>query len=106
MGLGSAGLSLRNSGGWVTLYRDEGGVPAMVDSVEYEDYQVVQDRTLGRLPLDSENWILFDGMNLYHGGQEPGTTGCMPSPGELNECDLVPAEKKNWGNVKNLYGEK
>ena len=106
MGLGSGGLSLRNSGGWVALFCDTGGEPEMVDSVEYQDYQVVQDRALGRFPLDSEDWILFDGMNLYHGSQEPGSTGCMPSPGELNQCDVTPAQDEDWGRVKKLYGEK
>ncbi len=104
MGLGGAGLSLRNSGGEVVLYQDIGDSVALADMVSYESYQVEGDRALGRQPLHSDTWLLFDGLNLYHGNQDPGSTGCIPSPGLINDCGDVSTVDMDWGNLKGLYG--
>jgi len=104
MGLGGAGLSLRNSGGDVVLYQDVGDSVVLADVVSYESYQVEGDRALGRQPLQSDQWMLFDGLNLYHGNQEPGSTGCLPSPGEINDCGDTAVGEANWSNLKGLYG--
>lgn len=105
-GNGSAGLSLSNSGGEVALFRDEGGAAVQVDLIAYTSYQMDDDRSLGRLPSGTGEWILYDGMNIYHGTQEPGSTGCLPSLGQPNVCSGVPVEEANWGQVKQRYGDK
>ena len=104
MGLGGAGLSLRNTSGEVVLYQDIGDSVALADVIAYETCQVDYERSLGRHPLDSENWMLFDGLNIYHGSQEPGSTGCLPSPGQINDCGDVSTSDLDWGNLKGLYG--
>ena len=103
-GNGSAGLSLSNSGGEVALLRDEAGGAALVDLVAYTSYQVDDDRSLGRFPNAGADWILYDGLNIYHGNQLPGSTGCLPSFGATNVCEQVPAAETNWGKVKTKYG--
>ena len=102
-GNGSAGLSLNNSGGFVAVFRDDPGETVLVDSVEYLSYQVEDDRAFGRSPIDHLAWILYDGLNIYHGNQEPASTGCMPSPGVPNQCDEVPVREAAWGQVKHAY---
>jgi hypothetical protein len=102
-GNGSAGLSLNNSGGFVALFRDDGDDTVLIDAIEYLGYQIEDDRAFGRSPIDREDWILYDGLNIYHGSQEPGSTGCMPSPGEVNRCDSVPVREAAWGQLKSFY---
>jgi hypothetical protein len=103
-GAGSSGLSLNNSGGEVALFQDVGGATQLADSVSYAGYQVEDDRSLGRFPLQGNTWILFDGMNIYHGAQIPGSTGCMPSPGAPNLCDdAAPARSTSWSSVKRSF---
>lgn len=102
-GNGSAGLSLSNSGGEVALFRDGPDESVLVDSVEYGAYQVDDNRALGRADGVSGAWILFDGLNLYHGNQVPGSTGCLPSPGEPNSCEVVGAEDESLSAVKGRY---
>jgi hypothetical protein len=104
MGLGGAGLSLRNTDGDVVLYQDIGDSVRLADVISYRSYQVEYERAMGRHPLESEDWILFDGLNLYHGSQQPGTTGCIPSPGVINDCGDVGVGELDWGNLKGLYG--
>jgi hypothetical protein len=102
-GAGSGGLSLSNTGGELALWRDRNDQTDLVDSVIYLGYQVQDDRALGRYPLESETWILFDALNLYHGNQVPGSTGCEPSPGQRNQCEGAPAQTSAWGSLKQLY---
>jgi len=106
MGLGGAGLSLRNTDGDVVLYKDVGDSVHLADQIHYRSYQVEYERAMGRHPLETETWMLFDGLNLYHGSQEPGSTGCSPSPGEINDCGETKAEASDWGKVKGLYGDR
>ncbi|MDP6418120.1 MAG: lamin tail domain-containing protein [Candidatus Krumholzibacteria bacterium] len=103
MGLGGAGLSLRNSGGEVVLYRDEGEEVIEVSRIDYLTYQAEYRRSFGRFPVESEEWVLFDGYNLYHGQQTPGSTGCMPSPGRENECESLAVEEADWSRLKQRY---
>lgn len=102
-GNGSAGLSLSNSGGDVALFRDEGAASVLADSVAYLAYQVDDNRSLGRADGVTGEWILYDGFNLYHGNQLPGSTGCLPTPGEANRCDEVAADGSTWSQVKDRY---
>ncbi len=102
-GNGSGALSLSNSGGEVALFRDGPDGTELVDSVSYLAYQVDNDRTLGRADVHGGEWILFDGLNLYHGNQVPGSTGCMPSPGEANTCEEVATEGSSVSRVKNRF---
>ena len=102
-GAGSAGLSLSNTGGELALWKDQGSETVLVDSVSYLTYQVQDDRAFGRFPLDGADWILFDAMNIYHGNQLPGSTGCSPSPGQPNRCEGSATQAGAWGAVKQLY---
>jgi hypothetical protein len=102
-GAGSGALSLSNSGGEVALFRDGPDGTDLVDSISYLSYQIDDDRSLGRVDDATELWILFDGLNLYHGNQQPGSTGCLPSPGEANLCEEVKTEGSSWSGVKNSY---
>ncbi len=102
-GAGSGALSLSNSGGDVALFRDGPDGTELVDSVSYLSYQIDDDRSLGRGNEIDEFWILFDGLNLYHGNQQPGSTGCMPSPSEANICEEVSTEASSWSGVKDSY---
>ncbi|MBN2172034.1 MAG: lamin tail domain-containing protein [Candidatus Krumholzibacteriota bacterium] len=103
MGLATPGLSLSNTGGQVALFRDGAGDTLLVDSVDYLRYQVEDDRSFGRHPLHGDGWILFDGRNLYHGTQVPGSTGCEPSPGAINVCEGAAASESAWSRVKGIY---
>ncbi|MCB1162721.1 MAG: lamin tail domain-containing protein [Candidatus Krumholzibacteriia bacterium] len=103
-GNGSAGLSLSNSGGEVALFHDVGAETTQVDLIAYVSYQMDDDRSLGRFPNAGEDWILYDGLNIYHGNQIPGSTGCLPSFGTANVCEHTPAGDANWGRVKSHYG--
>ncbi|MCP4546061.1 MAG: lamin tail domain-containing protein [bacterium] len=102
-GLGSAGLSLSNSGGVVALYRDTQDGAQFVDSYEYRSYQIDDNRSMARVPLTSDDWVLFDGLNMYHGNQEPGSTACLPSPGVLNQCEGVSVVASSWSKIKSHY---
>lgn len=102
-GNGSGALSLSNSGGEVALFRDGPDGTELVDSVAYLGYQVDDDRAMGRAGAQGGEWILYDGLNIYHGNQVPGSTGCLPSPGEANACEEVATEGSSVSGVKDRY---
>ncbi|MEZ4387534.1 MAG: lamin tail domain-containing protein [Candidatus Krumholzibacteriia bacterium] len=105
-GAGSSGLSLNNDGDTVELLRTNADVPDqldVVDSYTYVAHAALDDRACGRLP-DGGAWALFDGLNPYEGDLEPVGTGCLPTPGALNDCASgTAAEARNWSAVKGIF---
>jgi hypothetical protein len=103
-GMTVTGLSLNNAGDTVELHR---GVPGeagsqLVDVYIYGDHEAEDDRSSGRLP--SGAWILFDYYLPYSGSLTPGGTGCVPSPGAVNVCNVnVADERASWGALKRDY---
>jgi hypothetical protein len=99
-----AGLSLNNAGDTVFLYKIGGADTLVVDSYAYVAHEVLDDRSTGRMPADVTEWRIFDALNLYSGTNQPLGTGCLPSPGVVNDCDpLVPVEQTTWGAIKEMF---
>jgi hypothetical protein len=96
------GLSLNNSGDTVFLYDVTGSTPDVADSYTYASAEVLNDRSVGRMPNGTGNWVIFDGLNPYKGAQPPTPTGCSPSPGQTTQCP-TPTQASTWGQVKSLY---
>jgi hypothetical protein len=101
-GVSAYGLSLNNGGDTVYLYRISGADTSVADSFVYVTTQVADDRSVGRQPDGSEEWLIFDGLNPYSGGDYPVAAGCRPSPGALSSCPS-PIEESTWGRVKSKY---
>jgi hypothetical protein len=101
-GVSQQGLSLNNSGDTVFLYEVAAADPDIADSRTYSDKEVLDDRSTGRMPNGTGNWVIFDGLNPYKGTQPPTPTGCSPSPGEAVTCP-TPTHASTWGKVKALY---
>ena len=104
-GAGSSGLSLNNGGDTLELWRDipDPRILAVVDVVPIPAHAGGSDRAMGRLP-SSLDWVLFDALNPYGGDLLPVGTGCSPSPGSINACDVVPSEETSFGRVKAFHG--
>ena len=103
--LGVSGLSLNNSGDLVQLLQTVEGQDELVlaDEVVYLDHEADDDRASGRV-IASGDWALFDGLNPYDGDLPPLGTGCLPTPGVVNDCDgQVAAEAHTWSRVKAAY---
>jgi len=101
-GVGSFGLSLNNGGDTVFLYRIAGSDTSVVDSYAYSAAEVLDNRSAGRMPNGTGDWVCFDGLNPYTGTPPPMSTGCIPSPGAGTDC-ATPVEKASWGKVKSNY---
>ncbi len=102
-GVGAFGLSLNNSGDTVYLYDVSGAAPDLVDSRSYGSAETADDRAIGRVPVGTGVWVIFDALNPYSGSALVAT-GCMPSPGAVIECSVpVPVETSSWGTVKSNY---
>lgn len=102
-GVGQYGLSLNNSGDTITLYEVDGTNVTVADARTYVTAEVANDRSTGRLPSGSGDWVIFDALNPYGGAQPPVPTGCQPSPGTAPPCASLPVESSTWGKVKALY---
>jgi hypothetical protein len=96
------GLRLGNTGGEIVLWHLTSADSAVVDGYAYVDHEAEDDRSSGRLPDGTGTWSLFDALNPYSGSEEPGPTGCEPSPGEAVIC-TVPVERGTWGRLKMIY---
>jgi len=104
-GLGSAGLSLNNAGDTVRLWRLSGNDTLLVDSYTYAAFEVLDDRSTGRMPDGGNTWVVFDGRNPYNGTTPPLGTGCNPTPGVRNGCPTA-VEPTTWGTVKQMYDKR
>lgn len=101
-GVSQLGFSLNNSGDTVFLYEVDGTETNVTDSRAYVTAEVLDDRSNGRLPSGSGDWVIFDALNPYKGAQPPVATGCAPSPGAPSACP-TPTHASTWGRVKSLY---
>jgi len=105
-GAGSSGLSLNNGGDTVVLLHTNEDDPDQLDVVDshaYVSHTAEDDRSTGR-HQEGEVWLLFDGLNIYDGTNEPLSTGCEPSPGAPNACPGgTPAEATSWSAVKGRF---
>lgn len=97
------GLSLGNSGDAVMLWRVVGAETLLVDSYRFTSHEAAADRAVGRVPDGTGAWVLLDGLDPYAGTTPPLATGCVPTPGALNVCDLTPTRPTSWGRIKLLY---
>jgi hypothetical protein len=101
-GVSTTGLSLNNSGDAVRLWRVAGVDTMLVDAYTYAGFEVLDDRSVGRMPDGGSEWRLFDAHNPYAGTTPPLGTGCNPTPGSANACPTA-VEAVDWGRVKRLY---
>ncbi len=106
-GYSDYGFALNNNGETVELLRELGEPGALdfelVDTVTLQAHETEDDRSSG-WALDGSGWTLFDGLNDYGGTQEPGPSGCVPTPGEPNTCELdLPVSRESLGGLKSLY---
>jgi len=103
-GFPAFGLSLNNGGDTVFLYDLSSGDTVTVDQYSYSAFEVEDDRAAGRDPDGTGPWEIFDALNPYSGATPPFGNGCVPTPGESNECTAtVPTEQSTWGAIKALY---
>jgi hypothetical protein len=89
------GLSMNNGGDTMTLVRAD--LVTVADQVTYESFQVLDDRSYGRLPDGAANWEVYDALNPL----DPPATNLPPTPGMPNVGS--PVEAARWGNIKALY---
>ncbi|HEX5131542.1 MAG TPA: lamin tail domain-containing protein [Candidatus Krumholzibacteria bacterium] len=101
-GVGQFGFSLNNSGDTVALYEVNGADISVADSYAYATAEVADDRSVGRMPNGSDDWVVFDGLNPYSGTVPPAASGCAPSPGAAPSCPTA-TQASTWGRVKALY---
>ena len=106
-GASTSGLSINNSGDTLQLLRmfqgTEGPEFELVFAVGIADHEAEDDRASG-FNDDASDWILYDALNPYGGGQEPLGPGCVPSPGEPNICrGEVPVQARSFGSEKAVF---
>jgi hypothetical protein len=101
-GVAQFGLSLNNAGDTVSLYEVGGTGISVADAQAYVTVEVANDRSFGRMPSGTGDWVSFVGLNPYTGSQPPTATGCNPSPGETVACP-TPTQASTWGRIKALY---
>lgn len=102
-GQSAVGLSLNNSGDTVMLWHIAGADTELVDSYTFKSHEAASDRAIGRSPDATGGWALLDAMNPYTGTLTPGSTGCAPTPGNPNVCNVTPTKHVTWGEVKAIY---
>ena len=103
-GVSALGLSLNNAGDKVYLYRVAGSDTSVADSYAFVTKEVVDDRSVGRLPNGTGPWVLFDALNPYTGSPPPVATGCTPSPGQPGDCPAA-VESSTWGKTKSKFSK-
>ena len=114
-GLSQSGFALNNTGETVELIglvdvEVPGGATLLLGdnaqvlhSVSLLTHETQGDRSSG-WSQEGGGWVLYDALNEYAGSLEPGSSGCQPTPGDLNVCvPLVPALGHSWDQVKSLY---
>ncbi|MDI6809291.1 MAG: lamin tail domain-containing protein [Candidatus Eisenbacteria bacterium] len=101
-GFPAYGLSLNNTGDTVRLFRLAPRETVLVDCYSYNKYEGGPERSTGRIPDGSSEWLMFDSLNPYSGQVPPLGSGCPPTPGETNGCPNA-VEGVTWGKIKSLY---
>jgi|CXWL01.1.fsa_nt_gi hypothetical protein len=101
-GVSAVGLSLNNAGDSVRLWKIAAADTVLVDSYTYAAFEVLDDRSVGRVPDGGPEWRLWDRHTPYSGTTPPLGTGCEPTPGTQNQCPTA-VEQTPWSHVKRLY---
>lgn len=106
-GYSDYGFALNNTGDTVELLRrvedQDPVIFELAHSVTLLNHEAEDDRSSGWAQEGGE-WVLFDALNVYGGSLEPGTSGCQPTPGDLNFCiPLVPVHPRSLGAVRSYY---
>jgi hypothetical protein len=94
-GYSKNGLSMNNAGDTMTLVAAD--LVTVIDEVSYSCADVLDDRSYGRMPDGSVEWVVFDGLNPMN----PVATDLPPTPGSGNAG--APVEACAWGHIKALY---
>jgi hypothetical protein len=94
-GFSKNGLSLNNSGDTVTLVASD--LVTIMDQISYESQDIGDDRSYGRVPDGSEDWMCNDGLNPAN----PPGSGIPPTPGMPNTS--APVESSDWTRIKTLF---
>jgi len=97
------GLSLGNTGDSVILWQIVGPDTVVADRYTYRNHEAAADRSTGRAPDGGPDWVVYDNLNPYTGATPPAGTNCPPTPGAANGCDVTPARRTTWGEVKSIY---
>lgn len=97
------GLSLANGGDAVLLWQIAGAETLLVDGYDYKSHEAAADRAVGRSPDAGGAWVIFDSLNPYTGATPPAGNGCLPTPGNPNECVSTPVMRMPWGRLKTVY---
>lgn len=75
----------------------------ILEQIWIGSHEADDDRSSGRDPVTGE-WVLFDGLNPYHGTATPQGTGCEPSPAVPNICQLPVADQQtSFGQLKAIF---
>jgi hypothetical protein len=99
-GFPSYGLSLNNAGDEILLCMVSDTDTLVLDSAVY-GRSAVDDRSIGRTVADAGVWAIFDAWNPCPDSCSPAGNGCIPTPGEVNNCTTAVAES-SWGSIKKL----
>jgi hypothetical protein len=99
-GFPSYGLSLNNAGDEIFLCRIVDAETLVVDSAAY-GRSAVDDRSIGRTIDDPGVWAIFDAWNPCPDSCVPAGNGCIPTPGESNDCTTALSER-SWGSIKTI----
>jgi len=75
----------------------EADLTTVADEITYEAFQVLDDRSYGRLPDGGADWEIYDALNPL----DPPETNLPPTPGAPNVGS--PVEAARWGSIKGLY---
>jgi len=106
-GMSLIGFSINNTGDSIELFRlmedETTSAMVMIHRVTLSNHEVEDDRSSG-WELADETWAMFDGLNHYNGSLLPLGTECLPTPGEVNECQYeVPVAETTWDHLKSQY---
>lgn len=94
-GYSKNGLSMNNAGDTMTLVADD--LSTVIDEASYSCADVLDNRSYGRMPDGSGEWVVFDNLNPM----SPPATDLPPTPGSGNSS--APVEACAWGHIKALY---
>lgn len=103
-GQAADGLSLNNTGDTVDLMKITSPVDTILcDERVYTSAESAAERSVGRQPDGTGEWVLFDLLNPYTSGGNEHATNCAPSPGGSNTLCGTPVRPSTWGRIKALY---
>ncbi|HER44217.1 MAG TPA: lamin tail domain-containing protein [Candidatus Eisenbacteria bacterium] len=97
-GFPAYGLSLNNAGDEIILCRVMEAETLVVDTAGF-GRSAVDDRSIGRTLADAGIWAIYDAWNPCSDSCSPPGNGCIPTPGEVNDCITSVAER-SWGSIK------